>query len=176
MDKIKQDLQKAGITRTALVVGNYKAPRQAQFQKASQAYNDHGRKALVWCGYGEGRTGTIFSAVQMFTEHKRRSPEGVTREDYDANKVEKVERRNALDNLQEKLKKSRDPKPTLKDKLPSFFKRGKDNTNTAPSGSADHANKVPLEGGDKDIQNALDRRQKTRRSRIPPKRRGRTKR
>lgn len=61
----------------------------------------------------------------MFTEHERRSPEGVTREDYDANKVEKDERRNALDNLQEKLKKSRDPKPTLKDKLPSFFKGGR---------------------------------------------------
>lgn len=57
MDKIKQDLQKAGITRPALVVGNYKAPRQVQFQKAWQAYNDHGRKR--WSGADKVKAGLV---------------------------------------------------------------------------------------------------------------------
>ncbi|KHO00994.1 protein-tyrosine phosphatase [Metarhizium album ARSEF 1941] len=98
--EISNALRWAGIAYTPLPVEDYGNPTSKDFRKAYKAFDRHRTGTLVWCGYGHGRTGTMISALQAYTEAEKTLPQPLTRADYDANHVEKPGQRNTLNQLQ----------------------------------------------------------------------------
>ncbi|OAA42462.1 protein-tyrosine phosphatase [Beauveria brongniartii RCEF 3172] len=114
-EEVRKALAEAGISYTPLPVEDFKAATQDDFQRAWEAFvSNRGTGAtLVWCGYGHGRTGTIISALQMFSEHERGQLHTWSRSDYDRNHVERDGQRSALDALQQRLQSEPSNPPAL---------------------------------------------------------------
>lgn len=58
----------------------------------------------MWCGAGFGRTGTMISALQMYTQHGSGQLGTWTHTDYERNHVEEAVQEDALNALQERLR------------------------------------------------------------------------
>ncbi|QLI74585.1 uncharacterized protein G6M90_00g111340 [Metarhizium brunneum] len=77
-----------GIAYTPLPIVDFGTPTLEDFQKGYEGFKKHRPGTLVWCGFGHGRTGTMISALQIYIEHEKPSPQLLTRQDYDNNHVE----------------------------------------------------------------------------------------
>ncbi|KAH0596606.1 hypothetical protein MHUMG1_05724 [Metarhizium humberi] len=105
----------ASIAYTPLPIVDFGTPTLEDFQKGYEGFKNHRSGTLVWCGFGHGRTGTMISALQIYIEHEKPSPQLLTRQDYDNNHVEEDAQRAILDKLQKVLQQQREeaakPKP-----------------------------------------------------------------
>ena len=61
-------LRDAGIAYSHIKATEYTAVTQEQFDQIWDAYNKSGA-TIVYCGYGDGRTGMAISAIQLFQGH-----------------------------------------------------------------------------------------------------------
>ncbi|KAI0528344.1 hypothetical protein GGR58DRAFT_509588 [Xylaria digitata] len=110
-DTIKKKLKDNNIEYTPLPVTDFTAPTLAQLKKGNDEYKKHRCGTLVWCGYGHGRTGTMVSALQIYSEQERDHPTALSVTDYKKNHVEKMHNGKStgqyevLDNLQKELAK-----------------------------------------------------------------------
>jgi len=94
----KQKLSNKGISYTHLGVQDFHAPTLSQLEQAQHSYTSHIHTAtLVYCGHGHGRTGTVISALQLYSGQDR------TDGDYYDNYVEAKEQIDVLDQLRKKL-------------------------------------------------------------------------
>ncbi|KID74541.1 protein-tyrosine phosphatase, partial [Metarhizium brunneum ARSEF 3297] len=87
-ENITTALQNVGIAYTPLPIVDFGTPTLEDFQKGYEGFKKHRPGTLVWCGFGHGRTGTMISALQIYIEHEKPSPQLLTRQDYDNNHVE----------------------------------------------------------------------------------------
>ncbi|KAH0593228.1 hypothetical protein MHUMG1_08950 [Metarhizium humberi] len=99
-EHIKTALLNNGITYTPLPVMDYTTPTLEDFKRGYKAFTKYRTGTLVWCGYGHGRTGTMISALQLYVEKEKPSPQALTRLDYDRNHVETEGQRQILGELQ----------------------------------------------------------------------------
>lgn len=106
---MKESLSAAGIAYTPRPVEDFEVPTPEDFQKGWEAFVAHRNGTLVWCGFGWGRTGTMVSALQIQAQHERGEALAFTNSDYSKNHVETAEQMAALNELQERLKKSAAP-------------------------------------------------------------------
>ncbi|ATY66188.1 galactonate dehydratase [Cordyceps militaris] len=106
---MKESLSAAGIAYTPRPVEDFEVPTPEDFQKGWEAFVAHRNGTLVWCGFGWGRTGTMVSALQIQAQHERGEALAFTNSDYTKNHVETDEQKAALNELQERLKKSAAP-------------------------------------------------------------------
>ncbi|KAI1125699.1 protein-tyrosine phosphatase-like protein [Nemania abortiva] len=104
-DTIKNKLKDKGIKYTPLPVEDYTAPTLDQLKKGWDEYKKHRGGTLVWCGFGWGRTGTMVSALQIYTEQDQDHPERLSDTDYKKNHVESTEQCEMLNKLQKDLDK-----------------------------------------------------------------------
>ncbi|KID81506.1 protein-tyrosine phosphatase [Metarhizium guizhouense ARSEF 977] len=118
-------LQNAGIAYTPLPIEDFGTPTLEDFQKGYEGFKKHRTGTLVWCGFGHGRTGTMISALQIYIENEKPSPQPLTREDYDNNHVEEDGQRAILDKLQKVLEQQ-------KEKAPAVEEAGKQNPKPQP--------------------------------------------
>ncbi|KAI0338655.1 hypothetical protein BDW22DRAFT_1362739 [Trametopsis cervina] len=102
--KEKADLKTNQIGYLWLKVPDFGAPTEKQFRDAHAAYAKNKKGVHFYCGWGNGRTGTYVTGVEIL--------EGVypnsrpTRADYDRNFVESDTQRNALNSLWDSWKKN----------------------------------------------------------------------
>ncbi|KAI0705801.1 hypothetical protein BC835DRAFT_1409872 [Cytidiella melzeri] len=96
LSKAQQDaLTKAGIGYKWLPVPDFQAPKKADFDACYAAYTAHTSGVHFYCGWGNGRSGTYITGVQISSGlYPNKRP---TRADYDNNHVEKQVQRDALD-------------------------------------------------------------------------------
>lgn len=93
----KDNLKKAGIGYLWVPVPDFGAPTNAKFKQAHDGYVANKSGVHFYCGWGNGRSGTYITGVEIL--------EGVypsskpTLADYDRNKVETDSQRAALDTL-----------------------------------------------------------------------------
>jgi len=91
-------LRKNGIHYTHVPVTDHTSPTLDQLKQIWTAYAAHrGEKTLVHCGYGEGRTGTAISAIQLNMGYDLKDG------DYRANGVEYLTQIDTLDELKHEL-------------------------------------------------------------------------
>ncbi|RPA94558.1 hypothetical protein L873DRAFT_1814066 [Choiromyces venosus 120613-1] len=88
----KQKLKAEGISYTHVKVPDFAAPTQLQFDQIRDAYAKGG-VTLIYCGYGDGRTGTAISALQIFQGRK------LSHQDYRDHGVQSPSQLTALDAL-----------------------------------------------------------------------------
>ncbi|RPA94553.1 hypothetical protein L873DRAFT_1746802 [Choiromyces venosus 120613-1] len=88
----KQKLKAAGISYTHVKVPDFAAPTQSQFDEIHDAYAKGG-VTLIYCGYGDGRTGMAISALQIFQGRK------LSHQDYRDHGVQSPSQLMALDAL-----------------------------------------------------------------------------
>ncbi|RPA94559.1 hypothetical protein L873DRAFT_1814070 [Choiromyces venosus 120613-1] len=88
----KQRLKAAGISYTHVKVPDFAAPTQLQFDEIRDAYAKGG-VTLIYCGYGDGRTGMAISALQIFEGRK------LSHQDYRDHGVQSPNQLTALDAL-----------------------------------------------------------------------------
>ncbi|RPA94552.1 hypothetical protein L873DRAFT_1409689 [Choiromyces venosus 120613-1] len=88
----KQKLKTEGISYTHVKVPDYAAPTQSQFDEIRDAYAKGG-VTLIYCGYGDGRTGMAISALQIFQGRK------LSHHDYRDYGVQSPSQLTALDTL-----------------------------------------------------------------------------
>ncbi|RPA94556.1 hypothetical protein L873DRAFT_1814061 [Choiromyces venosus 120613-1] len=88
----KQKLKAEGISYTHVKVPDFAAPTQSQFDQIRDAYAKGG-VTLIYCGYGDGRTGTAISALQIFQGRK------LSHKDYRDQGVQSPSQLTALDAL-----------------------------------------------------------------------------
>ncbi|RPA94566.1 hypothetical protein L873DRAFT_1814084 [Choiromyces venosus 120613-1] len=88
----KRKLKAAGISYTHVKVPDFAAPTQSQFDEIRDAYAKGG-VTLIYCGYGDGRTGMAISALQIFQGRK------LSHEDYRDHGVQSPSQLTALDAL-----------------------------------------------------------------------------
>ncbi|KAG0126842.1 hypothetical protein HOY82DRAFT_569406 [Tuber indicum] len=86
----------AGISYSHIKAPECTAPTQVQFYQIWNAYNKGGA-TIVYCGYGDGRTGMAISAIQLF-QHRT-----LTGNDYRANGVQCSSQLAALNVLRERI-------------------------------------------------------------------------
>lgn len=67
---IKAALEGHGITYTPLPVPDFHVPQLNQLENGFLHYRNH-QRTLVWCGFGHGRTGTMVSAIQIWSDKAR---------------------------------------------------------------------------------------------------------
>lgn len=60
-------LTDAGIRYVFLKVEDFQAPTVEQLKQGAEAIDDEGKVTLVYCGYGQGRTGTMITAWQILS-------------------------------------------------------------------------------------------------------------
>ena len=97
LSKKEQDLLSPLITYTHIPVPDFTAPTLDQLQLANSRFIG---TTLVYCGYGHGRTGTIISALQLYSGH------ALTLNDYRANHVETNTQMDVLNQLKWSLERS----------------------------------------------------------------------
>ncbi|KAH8708302.1 hypothetical protein HC256_010445 [Beauveria bassiana] len=110
-EHMKTALADAGIAYTPRPVVDFQVPTPEDFQKGWEGFVAHRNGTLVWCGFGWGRTGTMVSALQIYAQHERGETLAFTNSDFANNHVETDEQMTALNELQERLKKSTVPSP-----------------------------------------------------------------
>ncbi|RPA94563.1 hypothetical protein L873DRAFT_1700971 [Choiromyces venosus 120613-1] len=88
----KRKLKTAGISYTHVKVPDLAAPTQLQFDQIRDAYAKGG-VTLIYCGYGDGRTGMAISALQIFQGRK------LSHQDYRDHGVQSPSQLRALDAL-----------------------------------------------------------------------------
>ncbi|RPA94561.1 hypothetical protein L873DRAFT_1814074 [Choiromyces venosus 120613-1] len=88
----KLKLKAAGISYTHVKVPDFAAPTQSQFDQMLLAYAKGGA-TLIYCGYGDGRTGMAISALQIFQGRK------LSQQDYRDHGVQSPSQLTALDAL-----------------------------------------------------------------------------
>ncbi|KAK9444202.1 protein-tyrosine phosphatase [Metarhizium brunneum] len=115
-ENITTALQNVGIAYTPLPIVDFGTPTLEDFQKGYEGFKNHRPGTLVWCGFGHGRTGTMISALQIYIEHEKPSPQLLTRQDYDNNHVEEDAQRAILDKLQKVLQQQREEAAKAKPK------------------------------------------------------------
>ncbi|CUS15475.1 unnamed protein product, partial [Tuber aestivum] len=86
----------ANIAYLQIKISEATAPTQEQFDQIRNSY-DTGKTTLVYCGYGDGRTGTAISALQLFQGR------ALSHNDYRANRVQDPSQLRALDALSERI-------------------------------------------------------------------------
>jgi hypothetical protein len=86
-------MQAAGIGYKWLEVKDFEAPTPQKFQECHKAYLDN-THVHFYCGWGDGRTGTYVSGVQIWEGVYPTKP---TKADYDKNFVEMPIQRKVLD-------------------------------------------------------------------------------
>ncbi|OAA52038.1 protein-tyrosine phosphatase [Metarhizium rileyi] len=101
---IRFTLANAGIAYTPIPVQDYHEPTQADFRRGWEAFRQHRRGTLVWCGFGHGRTGTMITALQMYLQHERGRVGHWNDNLYRANHVETPSQRRSLDELEASLR------------------------------------------------------------------------
>ncbi|KAG0639003.1 hypothetical protein HOY80DRAFT_965189 [Tuber brumale] len=89
-------LRRAKITYSHIMTQEFTAPSQAQFDQIWNAYHTAGA-TIVYCGYGDGRTGMAISVIQLFEGRALRDI------DYRVNGVQCPSQLAALDELKERL-------------------------------------------------------------------------
>lgn len=87
-DDLKTKLKNNDIAYTPLPVKDFHAPTSNELSKGNTEYRKHRNGTLVWCGYGHGRTGTMVTALQIYAEKDKSSPEKLSHDDYKKNNVE----------------------------------------------------------------------------------------
>ncbi|PHH87114.1 hypothetical protein CDD83_9289 [Cordyceps sp. RAO-2017] len=94
-----------GIDYTPLPVRDFGAPTRRDLEAAYDAFSAHrGGRTLVWCGYGDGRTGTLITALQIFMANEQPKPKRISHRDYKKNRVETQGQCRVLDALQADLR------------------------------------------------------------------------
>ncbi|RPA94551.1 hypothetical protein L873DRAFT_1814053 [Choiromyces venosus 120613-1] len=88
----KGKLKARGISYTHVKVPDFAAPTQSQFDQIRDAYAKGG-VTLIYCGYGDGRTGMAISALQIFQGRK------LSHKDYRDHGVQSPSQLTALDAL-----------------------------------------------------------------------------
>ncbi|RPA94562.1 hypothetical protein L873DRAFT_1410171 [Choiromyces venosus 120613-1] len=88
----KLKLKAARISYTHIKVPDFAAPTQLQFDQIRVAYAKGG-VTLIYCGYGDGRTGMAISALQIFQGRK------LSHQDYRDHGVQSPSQLTALDTL-----------------------------------------------------------------------------
>ncbi|KAM4066199.1 protein-tyrosine phosphatase [Hirsutella rhossiliensis] len=100
---IRDALTKNGIAYTALPVRDFESPTLDDFKKGHRAFEQHRAGTLVWCGYGHGRTGTMVTALQVYSEQARPDPRRLLPADFSKNHVETAGQIRLLNKLQRSL-------------------------------------------------------------------------
>ncbi|RHZ80714.1 hypothetical protein Glove_132g52 [Diversispora epigaea] len=107
-------LQRRSIKYLHLPVADFTAPTIYQLRQAYESYLPAQRTTLVYCRYGQGRTGTVISAFMLLSGNQ------LTHNDYLELGVERQEQIDALDELAKEIEISdgdiRDEK-NVKDEL-----------------------------------------------------------
>jgi protein-tyrosine phosphatase len=85
-----------GITYTHISIDDFHAPTLSDFDSLNSSFTDSGT-TLVCGGFGHGRTGTVISALQLYSGRR------LCRSDFKANYVQTEEQFDALDKLKDKL-------------------------------------------------------------------------
>ncbi|RPA94550.1 hypothetical protein L873DRAFT_1792825 [Choiromyces venosus 120613-1] len=88
----RRKLKAAEISYIHIRVPDFAAPTESQFDQIRAAYA-RGGVALIYCGYGDGRTGTAISALQIFEGRK------LSHKDYRDHGVQSPNQLTALDEL-----------------------------------------------------------------------------
>jgi len=99
----KQALTKAGIGFFHRPVKDFGAPTPDDFKAVYNEYRAHTDGCHFYCGWGNGRSGTYITGVEIQDGVYSHKP---TRADYDKNHVEDSTQRTALDKLWEEWHKS----------------------------------------------------------------------
>ncbi|KAM4062120.1 protein-tyrosine phosphatase [Hirsutella rhossiliensis] len=100
---IKDLLRRNNIAYTPLPVKDFSTPTLEDMKTGYAAFREHRAGTLVWCGYGHGRTGTMVTALQVYSEHEKPSPRKLLPGDYTKNHVETPNQIRLLDKLQRSL-------------------------------------------------------------------------
>ncbi|KAG0638996.1 hypothetical protein HOY80DRAFT_1076017 [Tuber brumale] len=119
----KDRLRRAKITYSHIKALEFTAPKQAQFDQIWNSYHNAG-VTIVYCGYGDGRTGMAISAIQLFEGRALRDL------DYRAHGVQCPSQLAALDELKERLQSaetSGDPLSTTDIAPPPYAAPEKEN-------------------------------------------------
>lgn len=87
---IKQQLDAASpvIQFTRLSVQDFHAPILGQLKEGYRRYVEVKKPTLVWCGYGQGRTGTMITALEWQIEKARGTNPKISHQQYKDNGVE----------------------------------------------------------------------------------------
>ncbi|RDA84073.1 hypothetical protein CP532_0785 [Ophiocordyceps camponoti-leonardi (nom. inval.)] len=105
---ISDTLRRAKIDYTPIPVRDFHSPTFADFNTAFEGFRSHrSGRTLVWCGYGNGRTGTLVVALLMYLEHHKPKPKFFGQADYRKYHVETAGQVQALDRLQAELTRRR---------------------------------------------------------------------
>ncbi|KAI0338650.1 hypothetical protein BDW22DRAFT_1362734 [Trametopsis cervina] len=101
--KEQADLKTAKIGYKWLPVDDWHAPNEKQFREAHKAYKKHTKGVHFYCGWGNGRTGSYITGIEIlegvYPDHRP------NREDYDRNFVDNDTQRKALDALWDSWKR-----------------------------------------------------------------------
>ncbi|PHH93159.1 hypothetical protein CDD83_15 [Cordyceps sp. RAO-2017] len=102
---IKDSLKKNKIAYTPVPINDFHAPTLDDLKKGYDSFKEHRSGTLVWCGYGHGRTGTMVSALQIFSENDKTSGnvKKLSHYEYKTNHVETPDQISLLDKLQKQL-------------------------------------------------------------------------
>lgn len=94
-------LSEAKIAYTFVEVKDFQSPTAKDFKYIYEEFKKHDRNAHIWCGFGDGRSGTVVSAIQMYTQKEFSGNPEMLSEDvwikvWARNKVEKPIQMEAL--------------------------------------------------------------------------------
>ncbi|RCI10683.1 hypothetical protein L249_5239 [Ophiocordyceps polyrhachis-furcata BCC 54312] len=105
---MSETIRRAKIDYTPIPVRDFHSPTFADFNTAFEAFRARrSARTLVWCGYGNGRTGTLVVALLMYLEHHKPRPRFFGQADYRKYHVETAGQVQALDRLQAELTRRR---------------------------------------------------------------------
>ncbi|ODA84167.1 hypothetical protein RJ55_02685 [Drechmeria coniospora] len=102
-DHIILALAAANIDYTPLPVTDYQSPTLHDLERGWASFLHRRNGALIWCGYGHGRTGTMVTALQMYSQQQRSEFRPWTSDDYRSNFVESESQIHTLNQLQSSI-------------------------------------------------------------------------
>ncbi|KYK58800.1 hypothetical protein DCS_05818 [Drechmeria coniospora] len=102
-DHIIRALAAANIAYTPLPVMDYLSPTLHELERGWESFLQHRSGTLIWCGYGYGRTGTMITALQMYSQQQRSEFRPWTSDDYRSNFVESESQIHTLNQLQSSI-------------------------------------------------------------------------
>ncbi|KYK59042.1 hypothetical protein DCS_00169 [Drechmeria coniospora] len=104
-DHIIRALAAANIAYTPLPVKDFLSPTLHDLARGWASFLRRRNGTIIWCGYGHGRTGTMVTALQMYSQQQRSEFRPWTRDDYLSNFVESESQTHTLDRLQNILQR-----------------------------------------------------------------------